>query len=380
MKKKDKKSLTKLDKKKSEQESDTNKSKSKKHNKLLIIIIIVLIILLACVFGAKIFVDNKINKINFKELNITDSNDIGISNEEQKNNKVKNIALIGTDSQNNSYDDFARSDCILIISINYETNKVNLISIYRDTLVQMDLYDKTRIDKINHSFYGGIETTIKTINTNFDLNISEYVLVNFKVVEDLVDAVNGVDIDITSEELKYINKYINNNMKVTGVSSNLVTKEGTQTLNGVQALAYSRIRYTEGGDFKRTERMRTVVQKVFQKLKEKNVIEINEILNKILPEIQTNITKNEIMNLMTKFFNFEINETFGFPYNVISTKLDLKDYYEGTTKGVDYYDVPTSLPEDVIKLHKEILGEENYSLSENVSSIFEKIKEVANLN
>ena len=368
------------DKEKNEQKNSANNKKSKKHNKLLILIIVILVILLSCMVIAKIFLDNKLNKINFKELNITDSNDMGISKNEQKENKIKNIALIGTDSQNNSYDDFARADCILIISINYETNKVNLFSIYRDTLVQMDLYDKTRIDKINHSFYGGIETTIKTINTNFDLNISEYVLVNFKVVEDLVDAVNGVDINITSDELKYINNYIKNNMKVTGVSSDLVTKEGMQTLNGVQALAYSRIRYTEGGDFKRTERMRTVVQKVFQKLKEKNVIEINEILNKILPEIQTNVTKNEIIGLMTKAFNFEINETFGFPYNVVSTKLDLKDYYEGTTKGVDYYDIPTSLPDDVIKLHKEILGEENYSLSENVSSIFEKIKEVANLN
>lgn len=355
--------------------------RGKEGNKALkiikMVVIIIAIIAIAGYTATKIGIGSKLGKMQYKNLNLT-SEELGISDNEKKS-EYRNIAILGIDSRYNNYEDFARTDCIMIASINKKDGDINLFSIYRDTLVEMELNGKTRLDKINHAYYGGVENTLKTINNNFDLNVSEFVNVDFEAVADIVDAVGGVEINITSDELKYINSYIKGNMDANGTKSAYIKNTGLQTLDGNQALAYGRIRYTEGGDFKRTERMRTVLQKVFEKLKGKNVTELNTILDNILPKVQTNLTKHEIESLIPKMLNTKINATFGFPYNASSTVLDLKDYYEGTTKGKDYYDVPVKLTEDVEKLHREVLGEENYTASDKVKKIYEEIKKVAKI-
>ena len=134
---------------------------------------------------------------------------------------------------------------------------------------------------------------MSTLNTNLDLNIKEFVTVNFESVVDIVNAVGGVSVNITSEELKYINGYIDEINNVTGNKASHVTKTGTQTLNGVQALAYGRIRYTAGGDYKRTERMRDVMMAVVDKAKKMSVGQLNKLADTLLPKIYTNI-KNSV--------------------------------------------------------------------------------------
>lgn len=351
--------------------------KNKKAIKIsLIILLVIAIIAIAGFIFAKVFINKKMGKINYD--NITTDN-LGISETQLQNKKYRNIAILGTDSRYNDYDDFARTDCIMIASINTENNDVTLFSIYRDTLVEMDLNDKTRLDKINHSYYGGVETTLKTINTNFDLNVQEYVIVDFLAVAEMVDRVDGIELDITNDELQFINNYIKGNIESTGLESALIKSSGKQKVDGVQALAYARIRYTEGGDFKRTDRMRTVLEKTLAKLKHKNVMELNQIMDEILPRVRTNIPQNSIQELLPQVINFNIVKKFGFTYNAESKTLDLKDYYEGTKKGIDYYDVPLSLTEDVEKLHKEVLGETDYTAPDKVKEIDAKIKETAGI-
>ena len=361
------------------EENEEKKIKKSKKGKALWILLIIVVILAVIVLGLyQGLIGSKLGKMQFEKLNMSDE-ELGVSEEETKKSEYRNIAILGIDSRYNSYDDFARTDCIMIASINKKTSDVKIFSIYRDTLVQMELDGKTRLDKINHAYYGGVENTLKTINTNFDLNVSEFVNVDFDAVAEMVDAVGGVEININSEELKYINGYIDGNNKANDSKSKHITKAGTQTLDGNQALAYGRIRYTEGGDFKRTERMRTVLSKVFEKLKGKSVTELYSIVDTVLPKVQTNITQTEIISLVPKIMDANISDTFGFPYNAVSQQLDLKDYYEGTVKGADYYDIPTKLTEDVEKLHKEVLEDEDYTVPDSIKEIYEKIKTVAKI-
>ena len=345
---------------------------------LIVLLVILLVLIVGAVIFASIFVNNKLNKIQHEELKVS-SEELGISAEQQKNNKFRNIALLGIDSRYNDYEDFARTDCIMVASINNENGDINLFSIYRDTLSEMDLKGTTRLDKINHAYYGGVETTLKTINTNFDLNIDEYVIVDFEAVAELVNKVGGIELDITSDELKFINNYIEGNIESTGIKSSKIKKAGKQKIDGIQALAYSRIRYTEGSDFKRADRMRTVLEKTLDKIKEKSVIELNSLLDEMLSMIKTNISRDDINSLLPKVMNYNVKQKFGFPYNATSKVLDLKDYYEGTKKGADYYDIPLTLTEDVEKLHKEVLEESNYVVPQKVKEIEQKIKKTASI-
>lgn len=358
------------------EKNSKKKSRGKKALWIILIILIVLVVIGYVLY--QVFIGNKLGEMNYKKLNMSEE-ELGVSEEKTKASDYRNIAILGVDSRFNSYEDFARTDCIMIASINKKTSDIKLFSIYRDTLVQMDIDGTTRLDKINHAYYNGVENTLKTINTNFDLNVSEYINVDFEAVADMVNAVGGVEINITSDELKYINGYIDGNNKANDSSSKHITKAGTQKLDGNQALAYGRIRYTEGGDFKRTERMRTVLSKVFEKLKGKSVTELYSIMDIILPKVQTNISKSEMVSLAPKLVNTNISDTFGFPYNAVSEQLDLKDYYNGTVKGKDYYDVPTKLTEDVEKLHKEVLEEKNYTVPSSINEIYEQIKTTAKI-
>ena len=209
-------------------------------------------------------------------------------------NKIKNIALFGLDSTDG---ETGRSDAIMIATVDPIHNKVKLTSIMRDSYVYIDGYGN---DKINHAYaYGGPELSIKTINENFGLNIEDFVSVNFSSLPVIINILGGVDIEITEEELQYINDYINDINNRDGTASPNITYAGVQHLDGTQALAYSRIRYTSGGDYKRTERQRTVLEALFNKLTSASVSSYNSLLNKVLPYVQTNLNTGDILSLGT---------------------------------------------------------------------------------
>ena len=334
--------------------------KIKKKNKGLKIFLRVLIVIIVIILGIAIagysFVHNKLSKMKTEYI---DKTAIGISEEAKDSLKgYRNIALLGIDSRADDYGTGNRSDCIIIASINEKTKEVKLLSVYRDTYVYVTENGNKKLDKITHAYsYGGAQNTLKSLNEALDLNITEYVTVNFNAVIAAVNALNGVEIDITSEELKYINDYINATSQSSGIKSSHLLKAGRQTVDGVQAVAYSRIRYTAGGDYKRTERMRTVVTAMAKKAKTLSIGQLNKLADEILPRVSKNIENNDIIALIPSALSFNIIESLGWPYNV-----------KGITTTA-WYGVPVTLESNVIRLHKELFGQEDYKVSETVKEM-----------
>ena len=317
-------------------------NKPKKHSKLKVFLVILLVIVILFGIGAAVglgFINSKLDKINYENI---DENTIEVTEGVKENlSEYRNIVLFGIDDADGYT---GRSDCIIIFSINETTKDVKMTSIYRDTYVEVPNHGYT---KINHAYaYGGAALAMSTINRNLDLDITEYVTINFQVVKDVVDAVGGVKIKVTSAEAS----------QIPGIAS-----AGTYTLNGEQALAYGRIRKIDT-DYQRTERMRTVISAVFSKVKTMSVSEMNKLADEILPEIHTNITKSEITEVMTQVPSYNIGNSIGWPYKVT-----------GKTIGGVWYGVPTTLKESVQKLHEELFEEEDYETTETVNSISSKI-------
>ena len=322
-----------------------------------IIFLAIIIIIVTAILTGYFYLNSKLSQM--KQINI-DENNLNVATQvEEKLTGYRNIALFGVDSRDSDLGKGNRSDCIIIASINNDTKEINLVSVYRDTYVDIDGYG---LDKITHAYsYGGPELALKTLNKNLDLNIKEFVTVNFDAVADVVDALGGVDIRIEDDEISYLNAGIRDTSKHTGKDADYIEKAGMQTLNGVQAVAYSRIRYTEGGDYRRTERMRTVIEALFKKLKDKSIGEINSFADKILPEVYTNLEPNEVISLAPNMLSYKMSESIGWPYKTRGITTDR------------WYGVPVTLEENVKQLHKEIFGEEDYTPSEIVKGINDAI-------
>ena len=338
------------------------KEKDKKGKKIFNIIIKILVVLLVMIIAlvgiGYFYMQNKFGKMQNVKIN---KEEIGIAQEVSNNlAEYRNIALFGVDSRNHNLGEGNRSDCIIIASINNRTKEVKLISVYRDSYLQIKGHG---LDKVTHAYsYGSAELALNTLNTNLDLNIHEFVTVNFDAVAEAVDQLGGVEINIESqEEMKYLNSYIEETSRVTGKHTPNVTRTGKQTLNGVQAVAYSRIRYTAGGDYKRAERMRTVMEAMLTKLKTKSLGEISSFVDKLLPKVYTNISANDILALAPSIMNFKVTESIGWPYKTKGITLDR------------WYGVPVTLEENVKRLHQEAFGEENYEPTNTVKEISNKI-------
>ena len=331
----------------------------KKFFKVLGIIVLILIILaIIAVASGYFFIRGKLDQMQQVDI---DENNLNVSATVAENlSGYRNIAIYGVDSRDSELGEGNRSDCIIIASINNDTKEIKLISVYRDTYVDIDGYG---LDKITHAYsYGGPELALKTLNENLDLNVTEFVTVNFDAVADAVNALGGVEINIQADEIDYLNSYLAETSRVTGLETEEITETGLQTLDGVQAVAYSRIRYTEGGDYRRTERMRTVIEAMFEKLQTKSLGEINDLADQILPEVYTNIEPNEIISLAPTIIQYEISDSIGWPYDVRGITTDR------------WYSVPVTLESNVQQLHEEAFGEENYTPSEAVQEISDRIE------
>ena len=325
----------------SKRENGTKK-KGKKLKAFGIAVLVLLIILAIIVGGTFWFISSKLGKIQQVDLN---EDDLSVSSEAAENlSNFRNIAIFGIDSREDTYSKGNRSDCIIIASINNTTKEVKLISVYRDTYVQIEGHG---LDKITHAYsYGEAPLAIKTLNTNLDLNITEFVTVNFDAVKDIIDNIGGISMNITSEEVSHI----------PGIS-----KAGTYNLTGEQALAYARIRHATGGDYKRTERMRDVLTAVANKVKTFNVSQLNKFIDFVLPKIYTNITAADIFSLMPSATSFKITDSIGWPYETKGITLDR------------WYGVPITLESNVTRLHQEVFEESDYTPSDTVRQISDSI-------
>ena len=337
--------------------TNNNKSKTKKKRRglkiFLVTLLVILIIALGVIVGGYSFIMNKLGKMQQVDINVEELD----VNEELKG--YRNIALFGVDSRTSNLGKGNRSDCIIIASINDETKDVKLISVYRDTYLEIEGHG---LDKVTHAYsYGEAPLAIKTLNTNLDLNIKEFATVNFDVLAEAIDALGGIQLDISTTEVKYMNQYMDETAKAAKETPKYVSSPGTQTLNGVQAVAFSRIRYTEGGDYKRTERMRTVLEAMLKKLKTKSVGEINKLMDRVLPKVYTNISAGNIIAMIPDLPKYNIKESIGWPYKTQGITLDR------------WYGVPVTLESNVKQLHLEAFGETDYVVPDNIKEISNKI-------
>ena len=307
------------------------------------IIVLVLLILLAIIIGSIVWVINdKFSKMQQVDI---DEEELSVSSEVEQNlSEYRNIVLFGIDSRQDTYSKGNRSDCIIIASLNNTTKEVKLISVYRDTYVNIEGHG---LDKITHAYsYGEAPLAIKTLNTNLDLNIKEFVTVNFDAVKEIVDNIGGISMNITQEEVSHI----------PGIS-----KAGTYNLTGEQALAYSRIRYATGGDYKRTERMRDVLTAVMNKIKTFDISRLNSFIDFVLPKIYTNISASDVFSMIPSLTSIKVTDSIGWPYNTQGITLDR------------WYGVPITLESNVKQLHEEVFGETDYTPSETLKQISQSI-------
>ena len=319
----------------------------KKKSKLLAILTLEVIIILMIFAG--IYIANKMNKIQFD-----DSEDSNIQlNEEVAIDGFRNIALFGVDSRENALKKSTHSDTIVIASINNKTKDVKLVSIYRDTYVNIP---GEGYNKINSAYFkGGYSLALSTINTNFDLDVKEFVTMNFSAIVNAIDMLGGIELDVTKSELKYLNGYVRELNRINKTEVPALKSAGTQLVNGTQATAYARIRYTKGGDFKRAERQRIVIQKMFEKAKTSDISTLNSIIDEIFPQVYTNLSTTEILDLAKDVFSYNIVDNTGFPFE--------KDAH--TYKKVSYV-FPINLQDNVIRMHEFLFGNDGYTPSPTV--------------
>ena len=336
-----------------EERRKLRRKRRRKRIALLTVEVIILLVLCATAYG--------IFKLDKLDINILDKDKLEAYRD---TGPYTNIALFGLDSREGELDGGVQSDCIMIASINNETNDVKLVSVYRDTLLQ---HADGTYEKANSAYNrGGPEEAISLLNRNFDLDIQNYVSVNFNALVDVIDSLGGIELDMTQEEAFYSNGYAFETAQVVGQEMKPIKEEaGTQLLDGVHAVGYARIRYTDGNDFKRTERQRVVLQKVAEKAKKANLLTLNEIVDKVFPQISTNLTLKDMMGFAANIMDYNIVQTGGFPYQV-TTDESVREH-DGS------YVVPIGLRSNVEQLHRELFGEEAYVPSEKVQQINDEI-------
>ncbi len=340
--------------------SNRRTSKKKSNKKWTKILLIVIVLIIALIVISKVCIDNQINKVNCVELNkdeikVTD----GI---EQKLEGYRTIAIMGVDGTSDEMQPERGTDFIVLATINEQNRKVALTTIYRDTYLEITGQD---LNKISNAYAEGKETlALSTLNENLDLNIKEFVTLNVGAMENIVDAIGGIEVNITDEELQSINGYINEVSRQTGETATYVEKSGSQKLNGMQALAYGRIKFVGSGNYKKAERMVTVLMTVIKQAKKSNVFQINGLADVLLPKLYTNVNRDEVFDLMKKISDYEILNNVGWPYKVKGATVD----------GV-WYLAPTTLESAVKELHEKVYGQTNYEPSNKVKEISGKVIE-----
>ncbi len=331
-----------------------NKKTSKKKKwKVVIIILLVLCVLAAIPFY---IITSKLGKINTTKITENPSElkiDENKFNTPDKNeNDFINVLLLGIDSRDTSTDP-GRSDSMIIATIDKKHNKIKLTSLMRDTLVDMTGHgpmEGLNQDRLNHTYaYGGALLTIQTINQNFDMNLKNYVKVDFWGLEKIIDSIGGVNIDVKQDEIQYINAYMTETAKIKKESFITVKKAGMQKLDGRQAVAYSRIRYI-GTDYERTERQRKVLSEVFKNISQKNTLELYKAIDTILPYVETSFTKTELIGLASSVALNKITTIE--QYRIPEDKLGFTTYVN------NQYFIGWKKDETVTNLHKFIFETE----------------------
>lgn len=292
---------------------------------------------------------------------------LAVNDEVKKNEEMKgywNIALFGVDAQNDKeIAKGSRSDSIMIASINLDTGDIKLVSVYRDTYLNIG----TKYTKCNAAYNaGGGEQAIQMLNSNLDMNINDFITVGYQGLKNAVDDLGGVYIDVDAEELKHINNYQYDIAQVLKCDYKEVKQTGLQLLDGMQATAYCRIRYTKGDDFKRAERQREVIKALEEQAKKADLATLRKVFNDVIDHVYTSMTADDILALLPKIADYQIVDEGGFPEET------MRDTGNIGSKGSCV--VPISLESNVVWLHEFLFNEQDYQVSDKVKEYSNKIE------
>lgn len=335
--------------------------RQRRKRKLILFIVEVLVILILL---AALFVIIKLNKLNNTGDLDEDKLNINIDAKTQELlDGYTNIALFGIDNRSTGKYESGNSDCIMIASINNDTKEVRLVSVYRDSFLAVD--DDDNLRKLNAAYAkGGPTGAVAALNKNLDLDIKEYVAVDFNAVMEVVDALGGIELDITSQEAETMKIYINEMNEVMGTNGTAVSGPGLQTVNGIQALAYCRDRYSGGDDYGRTERQRTVISKIVEKAKAASLPTLNKVIDELFPDISTSLSSSEILGLAASIKDYELADTQGWPFQLTTERMGGK---------LGDVVVPTDLETNVNLLHQYLFDVEDYETTQTVKNISKSV-------
>ena len=357
-------------------------AKKKKKKIILFVAEICLLLLLvgiACVAWPILNQAQKIRVVDIKDDDVIMNEEVKQSLEsgDSKLHNYRNIALFGVDSRSGELDKNTRTDTIMIASINLDTKEVRLVSVMRDTWLNMstDSYNKANAAYAK----GGPKQAISMLNMNLDMDITDFVTIGFDGLIDVIDAVGGVEIDVKEAEIVHLNSYqismigkedgtLNaagepNYVATAGVDYIPVEHAGVQTLNGLQATAYARIRYV-GNDFERTSRQRTVLTKVAKKAMTLNPATLNKIAEAVFPKIATSLDMSEVLSLLSGIASYSVGETANFPFD---------GYVQTGRVGKASVVIPVDLTKNVSVLHEFLFDESGYDPSDTVKKCSQKV-------
>ena len=332
------------------------KRRSRRRRRVLVLSIemIILVLLLGTAYVMKKY--DKIQKVNI------DKDEVDI-NEGAIKEGYTTVALFGGDSREGELGAGTHADTIIVVSIDNTSKEIRMVSIYRDTLLEQKNRD---YNKANSAYFrGGPEEALRMLNRNLDLDIEDYVTVDFKALVDTIDLLGGIDINIEKEEVQYMNEFLQETADVAGTKAHFIEKSGEQHLDGAQAVTYAGIRSNAGGDYKRTERQRLVIEKIFEKVIETDIGTVNDIIDTVFEQVSTSFSLKETIGLASGLTEYQLGESSGFPFD----KTDGLRY-----KNAGLVIVPLGLRENVEQLHAFLYPEEApKEVSEVVQSISDNI-------
>lgn len=347
---------------KGKKEEDPQKKAKKRLRRIIITLVAAEFLALCLIFSCR-YVVQKMNLIGRNTgFNMADMTNPNLSHEKLETMQgYWTVALFGVDSRGDNVARQTNSDVIIIANVNMDTGEIKLVSVYRDSYLNID--EGNSYNKINQAYFlGGAEQAISALNRNLDLQIDDYGTFNWKTVAQAINILGGVDVNLSKAEFYYINAYITETVKATGIGSTQLTHAGENHLDGIQAVAYARLRNMDT-DFARTERQREVIGQAFEKMKKADFATINNVMETVLKGIETNISYDDLLPAAMNLTKYHISETTGFP----TAREDANMGKKGACV------IPATLESNVKILHEFLFGEEDYEPSDKVKQISAKI-------
>lgn len=345
----------------------TAKQRAAKKRRKIIVFAVEILVLLAMVGVLFVLFDKTEEAPVVVELP-TEAESIGIASQVEESPVMKgywNIALFGIDAENESQlVKKGRSDSIMIASINLDTGDIKLVSVYRDTYLNIgdDYYIKCNTAYSR----GGGEQAVTMLNANLDLDIQDFIAIGYEGLKGVVDGLGGVYLDVDEEELKHINNYQYSIDKILKCGYEEVTKTGYQLLDGMQAAAYCRIRYRKGDDFARAASQRELLQAIEERIKEVDLSTLTKVFEEVMSHVVTSLTVDDILPYLSQVSNYSIVDEGGFP------ESSMRGVGNIGSKGSSV--IPLSLESNVQWLHEFLFEVEDYEVSDKVKEYSAQIE------